>query len=51
MIPNFEQNQFSLTARNFYRVGHDSFKLTEWMAFFDKSHEKINYFESMASAL
>ena len=51
MHEKFEQNRFSLTAEILYRIGNDSTRLMEWMAYYDKFYENITYFDSTASVL
>ena len=31
--PNFEQNKYSLTSTGIYKIGHDSIRLTKWLAY------------------
>ena len=50
-VKHFEQNHYSLTAKCFYRMGHDTTTLMEWMSFYDKEYEKITRFDLMVSTL
>ena len=47
----FEQDCFSRTAVGLFKIGHDSFLLMNWMAWYDKYYEIVNYFDLMASVL
>ena len=48
--PNFEQNYWSRTARDIYKIGHDSIRLMKWICYYDRSYyEKINYYDLMGS--
>ena len=43
--PNFEQNFFQEQLKVYYKIGHDSFKLLTWLAYYDRSFsENIYYF-------
>ena len=35
-IPDFEQNRYSKTAQGVYKIGHDSIRLMEWLAYYDR---------------
>ena len=46
--PDFEQNNWSRTARGIYKSGHDSIRLMKWICYYDGSYyENINYFDLM----
>ena len=48
--PNFEQNKYSITSSGFYKIGHDSIRLTKWICYYDRSYyENINYYDLMGS--
>ena len=48
--PNFEQNNYSLTSTDIYKIGHESIRLMKWICYYDRSYyENINYFDIMAS--
>ena len=50
--PDLEQNHCSRTAEGIYKIGHDSFRLLKWLAYYDRSfYENINYFDLKASVL
>ena len=47
---DFEQNCWSRTATDFYKIGHDCVRLMKFICFYDRSFiEDINYFDMMAS--
>ena len=51
-IPDFQQNQYSTTATNIYKIGHDNIRLMKWLAFYDRSYyEKLYYYDLMGSIL
>ena len=40
--PDFEQDKSSRTAEGIYKNGHDSIRLMNWFAYYDRSsYEKI----------
>ena len=48
--PSFEQNNFSLTSKGIYKIGHDSFRLMKWICYYDRSYyENVNYYDLMGS--
>ena len=48
--PNFEQNYWSRTASDIYKIGHDSIRLMKWICYYDRSYyENINYYDLMGS--
>ena len=50
--PNFEQDYWSRTAIGVYKIGHDSFRLMKWLAYYDRSYyENINFCDLMSSVL
>ena len=50
--PGFEQDYWSRTAIGIYIIGHDSLRLMNCLAYYDRSYyENINYFDLMGSVL
>ena len=50
--PDFEQNNYSKTSTDVYRIGHDIIRLMKWIWYYDRSfHEIINYYDMMGSVL
>ena len=49
MNPVFEQKHYSRPAEGSYRIGHECIRLMEWMAYFNRCSENMNYFYLMAS--
>ena len=50
--PNFEQNNYSLTSTDIYKIGHDSIRLMKWIIYYDRSYyENRNYYDLMGSVL
>ena len=47
----FEQNCYSQTATDIYKIGNDSIRLVKRMAYSDKRYENINCFDLRASVL
>ena len=48
--PDFEQNHFSRTVKSIYRSVHDSFRIRNLLAYYDRScYENKNYFDLMIS--
>ena len=48
--PNFEQNNYSITSRSVYKIGHDSIRLMKWICYYDRSYyENVNYYDLMGS--
>ena len=42
---DFEQDYWSETAEGFYEIGHDSFRLMKWLAYYARSfYVIINYY-------
>ena len=39
--PDFEQDYWSRTATGIYEIGHDSFRLTKWICYYDRSYYEI----------
>ena len=37
-VPDFEQNHYSRTATVISKNGHDSIRLTNWLAYYDRSY-------------
>ena len=35
---NFEQNRYSITSTGIYGIGHHSFRLMKWLAYYDRSY-------------
>ena len=51
-IPDFEQDKYSRTAEDNYKIGHDPVRLMKWLANYDRSyHENINYYDLVGSIL
>ena len=49
-IPDFEQDYWSKSATDIYRIGHDSIRLMKWICYYDRLYyENINYFDLMGS--
>ena len=47
---DFEQNYWSRTAKDTYKIGHESIRLMEWICYYDRSYyENINYYDLMGS--
>ena len=47
---DFEQNYWSRTAQDVYKIGHDSIRLMKWICYYDRSYyENINYYDLMCS--
>ena len=36
MDEDFEENYYSRTSRGVYKIGHESVRLMQWMAYYDK---------------
>ena len=50
--PDFEQNHWSGTAEGFYKIGHDSIRILNWICDYDRSYyENRNYYDMMGSIL
>ena len=50
--PDFAQNYWSRTSQGVYNVGHDSFRLMKWLAYYDRLYfENIIYYDMMGSVL
>ena len=48
--PDFEQDYWSKTAGNIYKIEHDFIKLMKWICYYDGSYfENIIYFDLMGS--
>ena len=48
--PNFEQNRYSITSTDIYKIGHDSIRLVKWICYYDRPYyENINYYDLMGS--
>ena len=48
--PDFEQNYWSRTAIEDYKIGKNSIRLMKWLAYYDRSHyEKINFYDLLGS--
>ena len=48
--PNFEQNYWSRTAIDIYKIGYDSIRLMKWICYYDRSHYvNVNYYDLMVS--
>ena len=42
--PDFKQDYYSRTAIGIYKIGHDSIRLMNWLAYYDRSfYENIHY--------
>ena len=39
--PDSEQDYWSKTAKDLYKFGHDSMRLMNWLAYYDRSFLKI----------
>ena len=49
---DFEQNNYSRSSQGVYKIGHDSIRITNWLAYYDRSYyEIINYYDLMGSVL
>ena len=49
---DFEQNHYSRTAIGIYKLGHDSIRLTKWLAYYDRFYDgNKNYYDLMGSVL
>ena len=49
---NFEQNHYSMTSTDIYRIAHDSIRLMKWICYYDRCYyENINYYDLMVSIL
>ena len=35
--PDFEQNKYSISSTSIYKIGHDSIRVTKWLAYYDRS--------------
>ena len=47
---DFEQDYWSRTATDIYKMGHDSIRLMKWICFHDRSfYEHVNYFDMLGS--
>ena len=46
---DFEQNYYSKTALDFYKIGHDSFRIKKSMSYYDKNYENFVYSGLLAS--
>ena len=45
---SFEQNKYSLTSTDIYKIGHYSIRLMKWICYYDRSYyENINYYDLM----
>ena len=51
MDPEFQQNFSSRTAKDIYRMGHDSVRRMKCRACYDRYYENLNYFDLMSSSL
>ena len=50
LIPNFEQNKYSITSTGIYKIGHDSIRLLKSICYYDRSYYvNINYYDLMGS--
>ena len=52
MLENFEfeDDYWSRTAIDIYKIGHDSVRLLKWLAYYDRSFcEKLNFYDLMGS--
>ena len=48
--PDFEQNYWSRTAIDIYKIGNDSVLLLEWLIYYDRSYyDKLNFYDLMGS--
>ena len=48
--PNFEQNKYSITSTDIYKIAHDSIRLMKWICYYDRSYyENINYYDLLGS--
>ena len=48
--PDFEQNKYSLTSTDIYKIAHDSIRTMKWIFYSDRSYyENINYYDLMGS--
>ena len=51
-FPDFEQNYWSRTAEDSYKIVHDSIRIMKWLIYYDRSyHDNMNYFDLMGSKL
>ena len=50
--PDFEQDHWSRTAEDIYKIGHDCIRLMKWLICYDRSYyDNMNYFDLMGSVL
>ena len=50
--PDFKQDYWSRIAIGIYKIGNDSVRILEWLAYYDRSYyEKIIYDDLMGSVL
>ena len=49
--PDFEPKCYSRTAKGINKTGHDSKRILNWMAYYERDSEKINLFDLMTSVL
>ena len=50
--PDFEQNFYSRTSEAIHKSGHDSIRLMNWLAYYDRSYlENKIYYDLMGSIL
>ena len=50
--PDFQQDIYLRTAIGIYKVGNDSIRLMDWLAYYDRSYYvNINYYDLMGSVL
>ena len=48
--PDFEQEYWSRTAENIYKIEHVIIRLMKWLIYYDQSyHDNLNYFGLMGS--
>ena len=48
--PDFEQDYWSETAIEVYKIGHDSIRLMKWICYYVRScYENINYYDVIGS--
>ena len=48
--PDFAQDNWLMTAKGIYKIGHDSIRLVNWLIYYDRSYyDNMNYFDLMSS--
>ena len=51
MEKDFEQSFHSTTAIGIYTIGYEKTRSMNWLAYYDRYYENINFYDLMASVL